>query len=83
MKKLKLRAMEFGAKEVLTRDQLKMVTGGCSSSSECQSAYGGSSHCNAFGVCEGGSAPPGGTGGNCPPGWRWVGGPGGACVYGG
>lgn len=41
MKKLQLRALELGAKEVLTRDQLKKIMGGDSGSEvENGAAYG-------------------------------------------
>lgn len=44
MKKLKLRAIELGAKEILSREQLKMILGGddgsagtsCTADSDCQ-----------------------------------------------
>ena len=50
MKKLKLKALELGATEVLTRDQLKNVLGGY-----------GSTGCGANGTCSGTCIEPGMT----------------------
>jgi len=72
MKKLKLKALEFGATEALTRAQLKKVLGGggsgsgggyCVFTSDCQSGF----HCfNSTCVPDTGS----GCSPSCPPGWR-------------
>ena len=35
MKKLRLKALSLGAREILSRDQLKSVTGGCTTHEEC------------------------------------------------
>jgi hypothetical protein len=35
MKKLRLKALSLGAREILSREQLKAITGGCSSSQDC------------------------------------------------
>jgi hypothetical protein len=69
MKKLRLKALSLGAREILTREQLKSINGGCTSLSDCSL----SQICNVSrGVCEdadpGGSSVgsgSGGTGGLC------------------
>lgn len=55
MKKLKLKALTLGATEILTREQLKTIMGGCSSSTDC----GGGNWCDG-GTCK----PYPGSGGN-------------------
>ena len=52
MKKLRLKALSLGAREILSREQLKAITGGCTSDSQC-----GSGICNSSSVCVGGSGP--------------------------
>jgi hypothetical protein len=58
MKKLQLKALNLGATEILSREQLKSIMGGCSTDSECSSGV-----CQ-YGVCNdgGGSASDAG----CP-----------------
>ncbi len=56
MKKLRLKALSLGAREILSREQLRSVTGGCMTSYDCD---GGRGFCNALNECEGG----GGSGG--------------------
>ena len=55
MKKLRLSALELGAKEVLTRDQLKKVLGGagspCSATVTCNSGVTISCSCSNGGGC--------------------------------
>lgn len=54
MKKLRLKALELGAKEVLTRDQLKMVLGGVDGGSGSGSGKGsGSGTKKCSGSCGG------------------------------
>jgi hypothetical protein len=62
MKKLQLKALSLGATEILGREQLKSILGGCSTDSDCSS--GG--HCQD-GVCdnEGGSASDTGSDTGC------------------
>lgn len=55
MKKLKLRAMELGAKEVLTRAQLKNVLGGIAPPGKCTVTQ----------TCAHGSVSCQGSGGSC------------------
>ena len=35
MKKLRLKALSLGAKEILNREQLKAISGGCTTSQDC------------------------------------------------
>jgi hypothetical protein len=53
MKKLKLRALNLGAREILTREQLKSINGGCVQDSDC--GTGSNVVCNSFKTCVGGS----------------------------
>jgi hypothetical protein len=39
MKKLRLRALSLGAREILSREQLKSITGGCTDSSNCNGGW--------------------------------------------
>lgn len=73
MKKLRLRALDLGAKEVLSREQLKLILGGDGSSGIGGSGSGclNPTECNGFttcinGVCTdplGGGSGSGGSGG--------------------
>ena len=58
MKKLRLSALELGAKEVLTREQLKKVLGGagtaCSATVTCNSGPTITCSCPSGGVCSAG-----------------------------
>lgn len=58
MKKLKLKALDLGALEILSRDQLKSITGGCSTNSDC----GTGSYCYNGGCQPNGSDPGSGSG---------------------
>jgi len=60
MKKLRLKALSLGAREILNREQLKAVTGGCFTDTDCGS--GGSCDTNSN-QCTGGP-----SGGSCLPG---------------
>jgi hypothetical protein len=44
MKKLQLTALKLGAKEILTREQLKRITGGCESALDCEMGQYCTSH---------------------------------------
>jgi hypothetical protein len=58
MKKLKLKALELGAKELLTREQLKMVLGGdFGSGSGSGSGSGTTCNCNSSDDCKDTSKP--------------------------
>lgn len=47
MKKLQLKALDLGAREILSREQLKSINGGCSSDNDCAvTAY-----CDSSGSC--------------------------------
>jgi hypothetical protein len=66
MKKLRLKALSLGAREILNREQLKAVTGGCNDNNDCYHDQ----YCNNYGECidgGGGSKYGSGTGG-CPEG---------------
>jgi hypothetical protein len=39
MKKLRLKALSLGAREILDREQLKRIVGGCSSDADCTAGY--------------------------------------------
>ncbi len=63
MKKLRLKALSLGAREILNRDQLRRITGGsCSTDYDC----GAGSVCNSLNEC---TADPnqGGSGSNGDP----------------
>jgi hypothetical protein len=51
MKKLRLKALNLGATEILSREQLRSINGGCTSDSDCT---GDNVVCNSFNVCMGG-----------------------------
>ena len=68
MKKLRLKVLSLGAREILSREQLKMVTGGCTSHGDCS----GEGYRCVDGSCvapgQGGSGSNSGGGGtNTPP----------------
>lgn len=84
MKKLKLSL--GNVEQILTREQLKHIVGGsgsgsenCYSTSDCTAFYGMDSYCYG-GYCHGGTAPPVGTGCNCPTFWRCLSPASGICV---
>jgi hypothetical protein len=69
MKKLKLKALSLGAREILSREQLKSITGGCSMATDC--AVGQT--CNQNNECEDDPNGPSGLSGfgsmsGCPTG---------------
>jgi hypothetical protein len=66
MKKLRLKALSLGAREILSREQLRSITGGCDNNVPCP----GGEWCDA-GICRqyggtGGASASGGSG--CPTG---------------
>ena len=68
MKKLRLKVLSLGAREILSREQLKMVTGGCTSHGDCTES--GARCENGACVLPGGGgsgSDSGGGGTNTPP----------------
>lgn len=58
MKKLRLKALSLGAREILSREQLKSITGGCIVDTDCPGGY-----CNAIdSTCHYDSGGSGSTG---------------------
>lgn len=58
MKKLRLKALSLGAREILSREQLKRVIGGgCQNANDCPLDY----FCDLNGVCEYSGIPDGST----------------------
>jgi hypothetical protein len=51
MKKLQLKALSLGAREILSREQLRSITGGCTSDSDCEAAVS----CDSLGHCTSGT----------------------------
>ncbi len=61
MKKLRLKALSLGAREILSREQLRSITGGCTQDSDCT----GGNICNSSNQCtgdNGGGSDPGSSG---------------------
>jgi hypothetical protein len=68
MKKLQLKALSLGAREILSREQLRSINGGCSNDDDCSAGgycQNGSCWGNWGGSDIGGSG--GGGGHSCPP----------------
>ncbi len=62
MKKLRLKALSLGAREILSREQLKAVTGGCSADGDCQGGWCDAGVCHAYGSGYGDNGSGSGSG---------------------
>ncbi|MGF7078473.1 hypothetical protein [Mucilaginibacter sp. UYCu711] len=69
MKKLRLKALSLGAREILNRDQLRRITGGCSTDYDCGTGYTCTSlnECASSGSGSGTGSGNAGCTGDCPP----------------
>ncbi len=63
MKKLRLKALSLGAREILSREQLRSITGGCSGPDECLGGWCINGNCTSTNLGSGSSTGSGGRDG--------------------